>query len=168
MLKAFAKAESLIALGIMGLAIYFMIHAARLPIGWDGTRGPGGGAFPFWLSLIMLLAAAGILAKAVAAELRRPDDRPFFEPGMVGSVVGVSVALAIAIALMPVIGTYLALPLFMLWYLRFFGQNGWVLSLILTLTTPVVLFFFFEVALKILLPKGITEPLFIPLYATFF
>ena len=28
--------------------------------------------------------------------------------------------------------------------------------------------FFFEVTLKILLPKGWTEPLFIPLYATFF
>lgn len=168
MLKAFVKPESLIALALMALAAYFMAHAARLPIGWDGSRGPGGGAFPFWLSLIMLLAAGGILAKAVAAELRRPDATPFFEPGMVGSVIGVSVALAIAIFLMPIVGTYVALPLFMLWYLRFFGQNGWVLSLTLTLATPVVLFFFFEVALKILLPKGITEPLFIPLYATFF
>jgi putative tricarboxylic transport membrane protein len=61
-----------------------------------------------------------------------------------------------------------ALPLFMVWYLRFFGRNSWLLTMILTLATPVVLFFFFEVALRILLPKGITEPLFIPLYATFF
>jgi hypothetical protein len=32
----------------------------------------------------------------------------------------------------------------------------------------VALFFFFEVTLRILLPKGVTEPLFFPLYATFF
>ena len=31
-----------------------------------------------------------------------------------------------------------------------------------------VLFFFFEVTLRTLLPKGITEPLFCPLYQIFF
>jgi putative tricarboxylic transport membrane protein len=36
------------------------------------------------------------------------------------------------------------------------------------LCTPVALFFFFEVTLRILLPKGVTEPWFYPLYATFF
>jgi putative tricarboxylic transport membrane protein len=34
--------------------------------------------------------------------------------------------------------------------------------------TPIVVFFFFEATLKILLPKGITEPFFFPLYAMFF
>jgi hypothetical protein len=34
--------------------------------------------------------------------------------------------------------------------------------------TALVLFFFFEVTLRTLLPKGITEPLFIPLYQIFF
>ena len=37
-----------------------MWHAVSLPIGWNGLEGgPGGGAFPFWLSLVMLLCAAG-------------------------------------------------------------------------------------------------------------
>jgi hypothetical protein len=69
---------------------------------------------------------------------------------------------------MQVVGTYVAIPLFMFWYLRIVGRNGWTVTLALTLLTPVVLFFFFEVALLILLPKGITEPLFFPLYAMFF
>jgi len=43
-----------------------------------------------------------------------------------------------------------------------------MLTACLTLITPVFLFFFFEVTLKILLPKGLTEPFFIPLYAKFF
>jgi putative tricarboxylic transport membrane protein len=61
-----------------------------------------------------------------------------------------------------------ALPLFLVWYLRFFGRHGWGLTLILALATPLVVFFFFEVALRILMPKGVTEPLFIPLYRIFF
>ncbi len=166
MVRAFLKADSLIALGLMALAIYFMVHAARLPIGWDAARGPGGGAFPFWLSLIIFLAAGGILVRSVLLEGRPKQD--FFDRDMLPSVIGATVALAVTIALMPVIGTYLALPLFMVWYLRFFGRNGWLLTAILALATPVVLFFFFEVALRILLPKGLTEPLFIPLYRTFF
>ncbi|MGY6632336.1 MAG: tripartite tricarboxylate transporter TctB family protein [Alkalilacustris sp.] len=168
MLKALTKAESLIAMGMMALAGYFMWHAAQLPIGWDGRRGPGGGAFGFWLSVIMLLASTGVLVRTVLAEVRLPDPRPFFEPGMLGPVLAVTLALTLCIALMSVVGTYVAVPLFMLWYLRFFGRNSWAVTLPLVIGTPVVLFFFFEVALLILLPKGVTEPLFFPLYAIFF
>jgi putative tricarboxylic transport membrane protein len=168
MLKSLAKAESLIAAGIMAFAVYFMVYAVRLPIGWDAARGPGGGAFPFWLSLTMFLAAGAIWLRAVLAGRPKSGTMPFFEPGMIGSVIGVTVALAVTIALMPIVGAYIALPLFMVWYLRFFGQNSWTITAILSLATPVVLFFFFEVALRILLPKGVTEPLFLPLYAAFF
>ncbi|MBK5926334.1 tripartite tricarboxylate transporter TctB family protein [Rhodobaculum claviforme] len=168
MLKAVLKAESLIALGLMGLSVYFMWHAVELPTTWDGRRGPGGGAFPFWLSAIMLAASTGVLVRTVLAEVRLPDPRPFFEPGMIGPVVAVTLALTITIALMSVVGTYVAVPLFMLWYLRFFGRNSWRVTVPLVVGTPIVLFFFFEVALLILLPKGITEPLFFPLYAIFF
>jgi putative tricarboxylic transport membrane protein len=168
MLKALLKPESLIAAGLMALAAYFMWYAVRLPIGWDGARGPGGGAFPFWLSAIMFLAAGGVFLRSVLAGVRPEDLKPFFEPGMLGPVLAVALALGVTIALMPLVGTYIAIPLFMFWYLRFFGRNGWTVTLALTLATPVVLFFFFEVALLILLPKGITEPLFFPLYAMFF
>ena len=40
--------------------------------------------------------------------------------------------------------------------------------LLLAVLIPVVIFYFFEITLKIILPKGITEPLFIPLYKMFF
>jgi len=168
MLKSLLKPESLIAAALMGLAAYLMWHATVLPIGWDGARGPGGGAFPFWLSAIMFVAAAGIFLRSVLAGVRPEDLKPFFEPGMLGPVLAVTLALGLTILLMPIVGAYIAIPLFMLWYLRFFGRNGWLVTLSLTLTTPVALFFFFEVALLILLPKGFTEPLFFPLYAMFF
>ena len=158
-------ADRLIALTLMGLSIYFMWHAAELPIGWEGTTGgPGGGAFPFWLSAIMGLCALGILVRSIGVS----DTSRFFDSETIRSVFAVTIALVATVALTQFAGAYVAIVLFLLWYLRIFGKHGWTVTLILTLATPVFLFFFFEVTLKILLPKGWTEPLFIPLYAMFF
>ncbi|WP_439154794.1 tripartite tricarboxylate transporter TctB family protein [Yoonia sp.] len=160
-------ADRLIAVGIMVLSAYFMWHATVLPIGWNGmTGGPGGGAFPFWLSAIMMATAAAILVRSLRGKTDYSGD--FFDPDTLRSVVSVVIALVVTIGLIPWVGAYIALPLFLLWYLRIFGKHGWVLTASLTIATPLFLFFFFEVTLKILLPKGLTEPAFTPLYAIFF
>lgn len=160
-------ADRLIAAGIMALSAYFMWHAIALPIGWNGmTGGPGGGAFPFWLSAIMFGAACGILVRTLRGHADYAGD--FFDPETLRSVVTVIIALIATIALMPWAGAYIALPLFLFWYLRILGKHGWLLCLSLIIGTPVFLFFFFEITLKILLPKGLTEPFFVPLYALFF
>ena len=40
---------------LMGLlSIFLMWKSAALPIGWIPNEGPGGGAWPFWLSAVML------------------------------------------------------------------------------------------------------------------
>jgi putative tricarboxylic transport membrane protein len=159
------KAESLIALGFMGLSVYFMWHATVLPIGLVEGQGPGGGAFPFWLSAVMLGASGMVLMRSLKAG--EPKDS-FFVAAMLRPVIMVTVLLIVTVAAMPLIGSYIALGGFMVTYLRVFGRHGWVLIGTLTTGTLLFLFFFFEVTLKILLPKGITEPLFIPLYAMFF
>lgn len=160
-------ADRLIAVGLMLLSAYFMWHATVLPIGWNGmTGGPGGGAFPFWLSAIMLACAGGILVRSLRGKSGYSGD--FFDPDTLRWVVSVIIALVVTIGLMGWLGAYVALPLFLFWYLRIFGKHGWVLTASLVICTPVFLFFFFEVTLKILLPKGLTEPLFTPLYAIFF
>jgi hypothetical protein len=41
------------------------------------------------------------------------------------------------------------------------------LSISFSLLIPIITFFFFEITLKITLPKGVTEPLFYPLYRIF-
>ena len=54
--------------------------------------------------------------------------------------------------------------LFLLFYIRFVGRHSWLLTGVLAVASPIFLFFFFEALLKILLPKGYSEPLFYPLY----
>lgn len=158
-------ADRIIAGALMALSLYFMWHATVLPIGW-AESGPGGGAFPFWLSAIMFAASTGILIRSLMHPERGAAS--FFDLEMVRPLLSVVVALFLTILLIPIVGAYISLPLFLVWYLRFFGKQGWGLTAILSIGTPVALFFFFEVTLRILLPKGLTEPWFYPLYAMFF
>ena len=71
------------------------------------------------------------------------------------------------VGLLHVVGVYVSVPLFLLYYIRFLGRHSWITAGSLAITTPIVTFFFFEIALKIALPKGITEPAFYPLFDIF-
>jgi hypothetical protein len=162
-------AELGIAAALMAFSAILMIHATVLPIGWVRGSGPGGGAFPFWLSAIMLAASGWIFLRELRpAAAARQRARVYVDPRAYAELAVISVALLLTIALMMWLGTYVAIPLFLVFFMKIVARRGWVLTAILSLATPVALFFFFEVALKILLPKGITEPLFFPLYAMFF
>jgi len=77
-----------------------------------------------------------------------------------GGVVGL-------VAMVHVIGVYGAVPVFMLFYLRVLGRHTWTPTLVISGIAPVAIFFFFDVAMRIVLPKGYLEPLFYPLYDIF-
>jgi len=125
-------ADRLIAGALMALSAYFMWHALVLPIGWNGmTGGPGGGSFPFWLSAIMFVCAGGILLRSLRGKSDYAGD--FFDPDTLRSVVVITISLIATIALMPLVGAYIALPLFLVWYIKIFGKHGWVLTLSLAL-----------------------------------
>ena len=159
------RAELILAL-VMGLvSAGLMWKSAELPIGWIPDEGPGGGAFPFWLSAGMLACCIWILIRWV----RNPtgvaaDTGPYIPRETRTQVIVVIAAVASMIGLVHIIGVYGAVPLFLLFYLRGLGRHSWKMAAAFAVATPVVTFFFFEAALKITLPKGYTEPLFYPLY----
>jgi len=154
---------------IMLLSACFMVMALDLPILWARGEGPGGGAFPFWLSAGMFLCAGAVLLREwrAAPDLRR-HARVFIHRAASGQLAAATAGLFATVLLMPVVGAYIAIPGFIVAYLKVIGRTGWLLALALAAGTMLFMFFFFEVALKILLPKGFTEPLFFPLYAMFF
>jgi putative tricarboxylic transport membrane protein len=76
-------------------------------------------------------------------------------------------SLAVTIGLIRIISAYGAMLVFLVFYLRFVGRHPWRLTATIAIVTPIVSFFFFEIALRIILPKGYAEPLFIPLYDIF-
>ncbi len=71
------------------------------------------------------------------------------------------------IGLIHFIGMYGAMTVFLIYYIYFLGKHSLVTTLSIAFAAPVVTFFFFDVAMRIVLPKGYLEPLFIPLYDIF-
>ena len=160
----------LIMAGVMAIfSLYLMWKSAELPIGWIPGEGPGGGAFPFWLSVGMLVCSVWVMVrwiKRTSPPSRSTEpymDKRSFRLFLIGAG-----SLAVMIGSIHIIGVYGAVPLFLIFYMRFLGSHRWVTTGTLAAATPVVLFLFFEIALRITLPKGLTEPLFYPLYDFFF
>jgi hypothetical protein len=146
-----------------------MWKSTELPIGWIPNEGPGGGAFPFWLSFGMLLCCLWMLVRWVRR--KSPPSRstePFMTPQVLKMFLLVAGSLTVMIGLIHVIGVYGAVPLFLIFYVRFLGGHSWAITGSLAFFTPIAAFFFFEIALRKTLPQGFTEPLFYPLYDFFY
>lgn len=159
-------AELLMAFVLILVSITLIYKSTDgLSIGWVRGSGPGSGAWPFWLSVIMLLSSIATLVRAwmrVTAPSR--SDEPFMSRFTV-KIIGITV-LALTLLLLGThyVGLYISLLGFLFFYLRVLGKHTLVTSIALTFAIPVAVFLFFEYLLIIPLPKGISEPLFYPIY----
>ena len=156
------KIADLITSAVLALfSVYVMIKSTELRIGWIEGEGPGGGAFSFWLALGMLVCSILIFARNIMKLSPEGRTREIFMDSeatrLVLTVVG---SLGIMILLIHVVGVYVSVPLFMIFYLRHLGKHSWRLIFSVSLATPVITFILFEKLLLILLPKGVTDPLF--------
>jgi hypothetical protein len=158
----------IVTAGVLALfSIYLMVKSTELPIGYVAGRGPGGGAWPFWLSAIMLLCC-GMIAWNWWRRTSPPSqsDEPFLDAYGWRMVAMVGGGVVVFVALIEVISMYGAIAVFLFYYLRFLGRHSWGLSLGLSLVTPILFFFFFEGAMQITMPTGLpfTDPVFDILY----
>ena len=161
-------AELLMAILMALLSIAFMVKSAELNIGWVPDRGPGAGAWPFWLATGMLVCCLATIARWFSRATPESRSTDQFISSSALTMVSLTVAaLAALLLLTPWISIYLALMLFLIFYLRFMGGHGWASTIAITIAMPVVVFCLFEWALTISLPKGVSfieELLFYPLY----
>lgn len=159
-------AELLMAILTVVMSAALMVKSTENVIGWVEGRGPGAGAWPFALSVLLLLASLATLVRwflRATPESRSTDE---FIPREAIYIVAVTLgALIVLLGMTQVIGLYFALMLFLLFYLKVVGGHTWGVTLGLVIGTPVFIFGLFEYALTIPLPKGISEPLFYPIYA---
>jgi len=151
----------LLALGSIGL----MVKSSELSIGWIEGRGPGSGVWPFWLAVFMLLSCVAVIYRWFKRATPESRSNELYMTRGAVQIVGISVGALLALLIgTHLIGIYFSLFVFLFFYLRVLGRHSWTVTIPLTLATPVVLFLFFEWALKIPLPKAISEPLFYPIY----
>ena len=158
-------AELLVAVVLAILSIGIMWKSTELNIGWVKGSGPGGGAWPFWLGSGMLVSSLWTIVRwyrRVTPESR--SSEPFMSSETVSVIVPVVIGLVALLLMTHFIGIYFAIFIFMIAFVRFLGRHSWVTTMALAIATPVVIFVLFEWALTTELPKGISEPLFYPLY----
>lgn len=161
-------AELVMAVSMAIFSLYLMWKSAELPVGWIEGSGPGGGAFPFWLSAGMLVCCVWIIVRWVR-RLSPPSqsDAPYLTRRELKLFLIGAGSLTVLIGGLHVFGVYVMVPAFLIFYMRYLGAHGWIVTTSVAVGMPVFTFFFFEIALHITLPKGFTEPAFYPLYEIF-
>ncbi len=137
-------------------------------IGFDETGAPGSGFWPFWLSLVMLLSSIWVMVNWWRrSSPPSQSDAPYMDDYSWRMMLFVGGGLFAFLAVIGWLGFYAGIFVFLVYYLKVLGNHSWRRTLTIAIATPVFSFFFFDVAMRIVLPKGITEPLFIPLYEIF-
>lgn len=150
--------------GVLALfSIYLMWKSTELEIGYVSDEGPGGGAWPFWLSGIMLICTGFIAHNGF--KRRSPPSRsekPLLDGYGRKMFILVGGGILGFIALIDVISMYGAMFVFLVYYLGFLGRHSLRLTLTISILAPIVFFFFFEALMRIPMPKGLPflEPVF--------
>jgi putative tricarboxylic transport membrane protein len=153
---AFRVKSAEIALAALFLAAgaLVMYDSVRLGSTW-GDDGPKPGYFPFYIGLIMTLAALVNFARGFTI----PSDRnpPFVLAGQLKMVLTVLVPTAIYAGTISWIGIYVSSVVFIAFFMRWLGKFAWWKVAAVSVGTTVALFLVFERWFLVPLPKGPIE-----------
>jgi hypothetical protein len=137
------------------LALIGIYGSLKVGIGW-ASDGPRAGFFPFYVSLIVLIAC-GINAYSALATPK--TGRLFAEWGQLRQVLSVLVPTAVYVALVPYTGIYVASALLVALFMRWFGHYNWLIVTAVSIVVSVSTFLMFEIWFLVPLPKGPLERL---------
>jgi putative tricarboxylic transport membrane protein len=148
------SAEIAVAALFLMAGVLVMYDSVRLGATW-GDDGPKPGYFPFYIGLIMTVAAVMNLARGFMI----PADKnpPFVLAGQLKMVLTVLVPAAVYAAAIGWIGIYVASILFIAFFMRWLGKFAWWKVVAVSAGTAVALFLIFERWFLVPLPKGPIE-----------
>lgn len=147
-------ADIVVALMLMGVGIVVIIDSMRLGMGW-GEYGPEPGYFPFYVGLLIVVASLGTVCITVLARAR--SHGIFVARDQLRDVLKVLVPAAVFVAMIGVIGIYVASALFIGVFMRWLGRFSWHTIALVAVAVPFALFLLFEIWFLVPLPKGPLE-----------
>ena len=147
-------AELAVAALFLIAGVLVMYDSVRLGATW-GDDGPKPGYFPFYIGLIMTVAAAVNLARGFLI----PADKnaPFVLAGQLKMVLTVLVPAAIYAGAISWVGIYVSSIVFIAFFMRWLGKFAWWKVAAVSVGTAVALFLIFERWFLVPLPKGPIE-----------
>jgi len=145
-------AEAGLALLIAGFGLAVVLSALRHDVGWNPT-GPGAGYVP--LRVGSLLIAGGVVIALRNA--LGPLQGRFVTFGAGRRILGMFIPTAAFGLLMPWLGTYVPMALYLFWMTWREGRLRWPVALAVALLVPPAFYLLFEAWLMVPLAKGPLE-----------
>jgi len=150
------SADIIVAVIIIAVGVLVISDSLRLGIDW-AEDGPRPGYFPFYTGLLIVLSSLGTIILTVARGIGASE--PFVRRRQLGDVLKVFIPTAIYVALIGMIGIYVASALFIGLFMRWLGKFRWPTIITVSLAVPFSLFLIFELWFLLPLPKGPLEDL---------
>ncbi|MBK9605886.1 MAG: tripartite tricarboxylate transporter TctB family protein [Betaproteobacteria bacterium] len=145
-------AECIVAAVIIALGVLVMVDSLRLGNRWV-SDGPQAGYFPFYIGVILCISGAVNALRA----LRDPYVRTFVTRGQGKLVLLVLVPLVGYVALIALLGIYVASTIYIALFMIWLGKYGWAKTAAVSLGVSLAFFLMFEVWFKVPLIKGPLE-----------
>lgn len=148
--------EIAVALILFALGAIVVFDSYRLGSKW-GSDGPQSGYFPFYIGLLICIASAVTLAKAVRD--RSLAGAPFVYREQFKRVLTVLIPAAVYVLLVRFIGMYVASAIYIAFFMIWLGRYSWWKGIAIGVGINVIFFAMFEVWFKVPLFKGALNPL---------
>ncbi len=149
--------ELVVSGALMVLAGVVMLDSMRVGIGW-AFDGPEAGYFPFYIGLILFLASAVTFAVNLIG--RNANTSNFVERSSLRLVVQVMAPTAVYAGVMYFLGIYVASAIYICFFMMWLGKYSIRKAAPVAIAIPLILFWLFEIAFLIPLPKGPLEAAF--------
>ncbi|MFJ5488649.1 tripartite tricarboxylate transporter TctB family protein [Hansschlegelia beijingensis] len=146
----------------IGVALLFLVASAvviadsvRLGFNWRPNEGPAPGYFPFYIAVVMALASAVNLARAVALP-PEGEETLTTRPGFM-RMMAIFIPAVVYVAATTWIGIYVASAIYIAGFMILFGRFALWKAAGVSLSIAAISFMMFEVWFLVPLPKGPLE-----------
>ena len=148
--------EAAVALLILVLGLVVVFGSRKLGSGWT-SDGPGAGYFPFYIGLILCIAALGAAWQALLGKKRNTEI--FVDSEQLRRVLVVFLPALVYVLAVQFLGIYVASAVYIAGFMIILGKFHRGKSIATALVIAVLFFFLFEVWFKVPLAKGSLDPL---------
>ena len=138
--------------------VAFAVGAQTYTVGTAARMGPG--YFPFYIGLLLVLGAAKVLFDVVRQWKRESMTDAFATHKEIGLVLKMFIPTVVYVAVIFVLGLYVASALFIAFFMIWQGQYKPLKAGLVGIAVPAALFALFEIWFLLPLPKGPVEALF--------